>query len=76
MTVAEKRIARELRQHVERIEPIKARGTLEDYFTVYADYTTSQERQQADYSKAKATRLYQAHGFEYCVLLEVLAGCR
>ena len=76
MTVAEKRIARELRQHVERIEPIKASGTLEDYFTVYTDYTTSQERQLADYSKTKATRLYQAHGFEYCVLLEVLAGFR
>lgn len=76
MTAAEKRIARELRQHVERIEPIKARGTLQDYFTVYTDYTTSQERQQADYTETFKTPLYQAHGFEYCVLLEVLAGCR
>jgi len=76
MTKAQRSIAHELRQHVERIEPIKARGTLEEYFTVYKDYTTSQERQQADYSKSEATRLYQVHGFEYCVLLEVLAGAR
>ena len=76
MTMAEKKIARELRQHVERIEPIKARGTLQDYFTVYTDYTRSHERKQADYTETFKTPLYQVHGFEYCVLLEVLAGAR
>ena len=77
ITATERKIARELRQHVQRIEPmLKVTGTLADYFTVYTDWQRSHERHVPDYSATFKTRLYQVHSFEYCVLLEVLAGVR
>ena len=82
MTAQERKIARDLRQRVMRKEPIKAQGTLEEYFTVYTDYTQSceaEKRGEPDawnkgWPRSWATRLYNKHGFEYCVLLEVLAA--
>lgn len=71
MTAKERNIASNLRKKVQAVEPlIQPRGTLKDYFTVYADKT----RGDGDFSKSIATTLYEKHGFEYCVLLEVLAG--
>ena len=72
MTNNEKNIAKRLRQQVEAIEPIKTRGTLKEYFTVYSD----KQRGDGDYSRSFATALYQKYGFEYCILLEVMAGTR
>lgn len=68
MTKQEKTIASALRKAVAKEEPLlKCRGTLEDYWTVYADH----KRGDGDYSRSIATTLYQKYGFEYCVLLEV-----
>lgn len=69
MTKQERTIATALRNAVSKREPpLKIRGTLQDYFTVYDDH----KRGNGDYSRSIATTLYQKHGFEYCVLLEVL----
>ena len=83
MTAKDRKIVRELRDHVKRIEPlIKIKGTLEEYFTVYTDFVRTRdaakrgEKIENGWSKSWATRLYKDHGFEYCVLLEVLAGVR
>ena len=85
MTAQERTIARELRQRVMRMEPIKAQGTLEDYFTTYAAHTKSCEEfergdkdafRKGNFDKVFTTRLYNRHGFEYCVLLEVLNEIR
>ena len=62
-------IATSLRKAVEKREPLlKCRGTLEDYYTVFADH----ERGDGDWSRSIATDLYANYGFEYCVLLEVI----
>ena len=73
MSAAEKKIASALRSHVARIEPIIPKGTLADYYAVYTAHTTNNHD---DWLKVFSTRLYQKHGFEYCVLLEVVKNVR
>lgn len=69
MEKLEKEIATAMRKAVAKREPmLKVRGTLKDYYIVYRDH----ERGDGDYSRSIATDLYKEHGFEYCVLLEVL----
>lgn len=65
----EKEIATALRKAIAKEEPLlKCRGTLEDYWTVYADH----KRGDGDWSRSIATDLYANYGFEYCVLLGVV----
>lgn len=73
MSAAEKRIAKALRDHVARIEPITPRGTLQDYITVYTAHNSGR---RDDWNKVYNSRLYQDHGFEYCVLLEAVNNVR